>query len=376
MRRRDFLGRLAVVAGAGVAGPTLLAGCPAQEEEPADEPADAGALWFDNWPAYIDPETVEIFSDETGIRMRYTERINDNAEYFALITPDLAAGRPIGPDIIAPTGWLAGRIILMDFATELPLDDIPNSANLLPHLRNPAWDPEGRYSLPWQTGITGIGYNLDATGGVELRSMRDLFDPRWRGRIGLFREYADTLGLVMLMLGQNPAEATFEGAAEAFATVEAAAADGQVRRFHGNDYFDELIVGNLVANTAWSGDIFQLQKENPHLRFVIPEEGGMTWADTMLIPAGAENVANAARWMDFCYEPENAARITSYVQFVSPVAGVQEILAAGDEEQRALAESPLIFPDEATAARLRPFAVLDEEEEARFSERWATIVGA
>ena len=187
----------------------------------------------------------------------------------------------------------------------------------------------------------------------------------------------DTMGLLLLLEGVDPAEATFEAAEPAFARLEAAKDDGTIRQFTGNDYMDDLASGNFVACIGWSGDISQLALDNPDLRFVIPEEGGMRWSDTMVIPNGAENVAAAAEWMNYVYDPANATRITAYVGYNTPVAGVQELLADSDDEfERALAESPLIFPDEATLSQLKVFKNLDEEEEAAFDERFSSIVGA
>jgi spermidine/putrescine transport system substrate-binding protein len=192
----------------------------------------------------------------------------------------------------------------------------------------------------------------------------------------MLSEMRDTVGLVMLGTGVDPAEATFENASEAFDRIEQARDDGQVRQFTGNDYMDDLASGGFVACIAWSGDVGQLQLDNPNLRFTVPDEGGMLWTDTMVIPRGASNIDNAAVWMDYVYDPENAARIAEYIGFVPPIDGVQEVFAEGDEEQQELAEDPLMFPDDEIEERLHVFAPLDEEEEARFDERFSQIIGA
>ncbi len=377
LTRRAMLGRMGALAGAGLVGPGLLAAC--GSDGGGDAGDDGGgaskALWFENWPAYIDEETVALFTQESGIDFRYTEGLNDNNEYFAKVQADLAEKRSIGPDIIAPTYWLAARLIDLGWVQELPLDDIPNASNLVPELQNPAWDPEGRFSLPWQSGMTGIAYNIEAT-GRELRSTEDLFDPAFKGKIGMLTEMRDTLGLVMLLNGNDPGEATVDSAEAAFERIEEAKNSGQIRQFTGNDYMDDLASGGFAACIGWSGDVGQLALDDPNLRFVIPDEGGMRWSDTMVLPNGAENVANAAIWMDYAYDPKNAARIAEFVGYNSPVAGIREIFAAGDDFQKSLAESPLLFPDEETNERLSVFARLDEETEAAFDERFSGIVGA
>lgn len=378
--RRRMLGRMAALGGATVLGPGLLAACGDDDGNGNGGGGNGGGgggnqLTFSNWPLYIDEETVALFREESGIDFTYTEDFNDNNEYFAKIQGDLSAGRPIAADIIAPTYWLIPRLIQLEFLEEIPFDKIPNSSNLVEELRNPAWDPDGRYSLPWQSGMTGIAYNIAQT-GRELTSMEDLFDPAFRGKVGMLSEMRDTVGLVMLSTGEDPADATFDSAQAAFDRIEQAKADGQIRQFTGNDYMDDLASGGFVACIGWSGDIGQLALDNPDLRFAIPEEGGMRWSDSMVIPKGSQNIDNAAVWMDYVYEPENAARIAEYVGFNSPVEGVREIFESGTPDQQALAESPLLFPDDETLSRLHVFATLDEEEEARFDERFSEIIGA
>jgi spermidine/putrescine transport system substrate-binding protein len=367
---------MGALAGAGLLGPTLLSACGSDDDDSSGGGGGGGnALRFDNWPAYIDEETVDLFTEASGLDFTYTENINDNNEYFAKVQADLSAGRDIGADIIAPTYWMAGRLIDLGWVQELPLDDIPNAANLVPALQKPAWDPNGTHSLPWQSGMTGLAYNR-AAAGRDLTSLEDLFDPAFAGKIAMLTEMRDTVGLMMLLEGQDPAEATYDSAQSAFERIESAKADGVIRQFTGNDYMDDLASGNFVACIGWSGDIAQLALENPDLKFVIPEEGGMSWADTMVVPNGAENADNVAAWMDYVYEPENAARITEYVGYNSPVEGVQEILAAGNEDQKALSESVLLFPDDETLSRLHVFAALDEGEESQFDERFSAIIGA
>jgi spermidine/putrescine transport system substrate-binding protein len=223
--------------------------------------------------------------------------------------------------------------------------------------------------------MTGIAYNIAET-GRELGSMADLFDPEFKGRVGMLTEMRDTVGLMMLLEGLDPSEATFEEAQPALDRIEAARDDGTIRQFTGNDYMDDLASGNFVACIGWSGDISQLALDNPDLRFVIPDEGGMQWADTMLVPSAVENLDAVATWMNYVYDPENAARISTFVGYNSPVEGVREILEAGDEFQQGLAQSPLLFPDDATLERLHFFKELDEEEETAFDERFAEIIGA
>jgi len=394
LTRRQLLARAGALGAAGVSLPAILAACGSDDDSgssagttPGTSGGSSGgggggggeSLFFENWPAYIDPTedgatgTVDRFMEATGIDMRYTEAYNDNNEYFAKIQPVLGRGETIDPDIIAPTGWMAGRLINLGWVDKLPLDQVPNAANLRADLQGAAWDPDGEYSLPWQTGFAGIAYNLDAT-GRELTSVEELFNPEFAGRVGMLTEMRDTMGLIMLGLGVDISTvSTFDEAAPAFEKLQAAKDSGQIRAFTGNDYMDDLSTGNFAVCVGWSGDIQQIAADNPQVRFVIPDEGGTSWADTMVMPKGAANRDAAAAWMNFVYDPVQAAQIAAWVQYVSPVEGVREELEKIDPE---LANSPLLFPDEETLNRTYSFANLSEDVEAEYDAAFSEITGA
>jgi spermidine/putrescine transport system substrate-binding protein len=394
LTRRQLLARAGALGAAGVSLPAILAACGSDDDSGSSAGSTPGttggssgggggggaeSLFFENWPAYIDPTedgatgTVERFMEATGIDMRYSEAYNDNNEYFAKIQPVLGRGETIDPDIIAPTGWMAGRLINLGWVDPLPLDQVPNAANLRADLQGAAWDPAGEYSLPWQTGFAGIAYNLDAT-GRELTSVEELFNPEFAGRVGMLTEMRDTMGLIMLSLGIDISTvSTFDEAAPAFEKLQAAKDSGQIRAFTGNDYMDDLSTGNFAVCVGWSGDIQQIAADNPQVRFAIPEEGGTSWADTMVMPKGAANRDAAAAWMNFVYDPVQAAQIAAWVQYVSPVDGVREELEKIDPE---LANSPLLFPDEETLNRTYSFANLSEDVEAEYDAAFSEITGA
>jgi spermidine/putrescine transport system substrate-binding protein len=393
LTRRQLLIRAGALGAAGVSLPAILAACGSDGDSgssagstPATSTGTSsggggggGSLFFENWPAYIDPTedgltgTVDRFTEATGIDMRYTEAYNDNNEYFAKIQPLLGRGEPIDPDIIAPTSWLANRLINLEWVEKLPLDQVPNAANLRADLQNPSWDPTGEYTLPWQTGFAGIAYNSDVT-GRDITSVDDLFDPEFAGRVGALTEMRDTIGLIAMSLGIDISTlTTFEEAKPAFDKLQEAKDSGQIRRFHGNDYFDDLSNGNLAITIGWSGDVAAIARDNPAVKFVFPETGATSWADTMVIPKGARHVDEAAQWMNFVYDPVQAAQITAWVGYVSPVEGVREELEKIDPE---LANDPLVFPDEATLANTKGFAPLPEDVEAEYDAAFSAITGA
>jgi spermidine/putrescine transport system substrate-binding protein len=374
LTRRQFLIRSGALGAAGIALPQLLAACGGGSGD-----GGGNTLFFENWPAYIDPTedgatgTVDRFKEASGVDMTYTEAFNDNVEYFAKIQPLLGRGEKVEPDVFAPTSWLAGRLINLGWVDKLPLDQVANKTNLRDDLVDPSWDPTGEYSLPWQTGFAGIAYNMDVT-GRELTSVDDLWDPAFKGKVGALTEMRDTIGVILLSQGVDISTlTTFEQAAPAFELLDKAKADGQIRRFHGNDYFDDLSNGNFAATIGWSGDVAQIQLDNPAVRFLFPPTGATSWADTMVMPKGAVNRDSVAKWMDFVYDPVQAAQITAWVQYVSPVKGVRDEVDKIDPE---LAANPLIFPDDATLANARGFASLPEDVEAEYDAAFSSIIGA
>lgn len=373
--RREFLTRGAAAAGGLAAAPYLLGGASAFAA------ADAGArvggsLDVLNWPLYIDKKSKKDFPKQTGIKLKYSEGLNDNNQFFAKYQEQFAQEQHIGFDIVTPTSWLAARLIDLGYVRPLPLDQMENLGNLDPALANPVWDPDGEFTLPWQTGMTGIAYNIEAT-GREFTSVDDLFDPEIKGKVGCLLEMRDTMTLLMLGEGisreQIETSVTFAQAQPAFDRLEEAVESGQIRKFTGNDYQDDLENGDFAANIAWSGDVAQLTLTNENLRFIIPEEGGHRWADVMCMVKTSKRNKQVAAWMDYFYDPVNAARAANYVQFISPVAGIDDELAALDP---AAPENPLIFPPPDVQERLVQLHTLDAEEEEKFDERFSAITGA
>lgn len=379
--RRQFMTRSGLVLGGAMVAPQVLAACGGGD----GGDAAAKGVYFENWPEYIDTgeggkvdapgTTLALFTKETGVPIKYVETFNDNNEFFAKVQPLLSAGKSIGPNVVAPTYWMAARMLDLKWLEKLPLDKIPNSKNLVPNLKDPPSDPTGQYSLPWQGGTTGIAYNIKATGGKELRSFDDLWDPALKGKVTVVTEMRDTIGLIAMSLGIDISKAnTFAQYQPAFDMLKKQVDSGQIRQFTGNEYVGPLEDGSTAACIAWSGDV--LGMKNPDVRYVIPESGGTLWFDTMVIPNGAANVADVAKWMNFVYDPENAARITAAVRFFSPVQGVQEILRSKGGEDAALADNPLLFPDDATKARLHTFANMNDKEEQKMDEAFSKISGA
>jgi spermidine/putrescine transport system ATP-binding protein len=335
-----------------------------------------------NWQAYIDPTedgavgTIDRFNEATGITVNYLEDLNDNNEFFnKVMQPVVGTGNVLEYDIVCPTYWMAARLKKLGWLEPIPADLIPNIVNLEPQYLGLSWDRGANYHLPWQAGITGIAYNPELT-GRELTSVLDLFDPELAGRVGMLTEMRDTVGLVMLAMGADVTKLDEAAMTAALDLIEENANNGQIRAFTGNEYLGSLENGDFAACVAWSGDIVQLQYNRPDIQFVIPDAGGMSWFDTMCIPKGSPNGRAVAEWMNFVYDPVQAAQLTFWVQYVSPVAGVRDELIKLGGDYAALAGSPILFPDDETRARLKVFADLPEEVDLAMTERFSGITGA
>ena len=355
LTRRDLIER----AGLGAAAltiPAWLAACGgASSKKSAGTTGTAASktlaktLVFSNWPLYIDVNektkkhpSLDQFTQQTGVKVKYIEDINDNDSFFGKIEGPLSQGQGIGRDIIVLTdeSGLPARMIQLGWVEKLDKSAIPNMKNLLPVQQHPNWDPNRDYSLPWQSGMTGIGYDPNKTGG-ELTSVEQLLsDKKLKGKVTLLTEFGDTIGLVLLANGDDPSNVTKAGFDKAVKTIKKAVDSGQIRQFTGNDYAPLLAKGDVWACFAWSGDMVQLQADHPGLKWNLPDSGGMIWTDNMLIPKGG-NVYTASTYMNYYYTPKVAAEVEDYVNYICPVSGADTVLKKSDPK---VASNPLIFP--------------------------------
>jgi spermidine/putrescine transport system substrate-binding protein len=299
-----------------------------------------GQLNISNWPLYIDEETIANFEKATGIEVKYTEDVNDNDEFFGKVQPLLNQGKSGGRSILVVSDWMSKKMYDLGYLQNLDPAELPVvEKNMLPSLKNPSFDPERSYTVPWQSGMTGLVVRKDLAPDIE--SINDLFDPKYKGKVTVLREMRDTVPVVMMADGIDPSEATREDWLDTIDRIGEAAKSGQIRRFTGNDYVQDLGKGDVVAAIGWSGDAIQAQADNENIAYVQPEQGCLLWSDNMSIPVGAPNAPAAYAFMNYVYEPENMARIVEWVNYISPVEGVKPIL---EKKDPALAKSELIFP--------------------------------
>ncbi|MFE2558560.1 PotD/PotF family extracellular solute-binding protein [Streptomyces sp. NPDC059352] len=374
----------------GVGAATVLAGCgvPAayvdeRDRAGRDLSARDRTLDFANWPLYIDTDddtskrpTLNAFRERTGISVRYTEEINDNDEFFGKIGPSLMNHQETGRDLIVVSDWMAARFVRLGWAQEMDRAAQPHVAeHLNPQLLSPAFDRGRLHSVPWQSGITGIAYNRRKL-GRELRSTKELWADDLRGKVTLLSGLDESFALLMQGNGVDVTRWTSDDFHALCEQIEGLVRRKHIRRFTGNDYIKDLSTGDVIACQAYSGDVIQLQADNPDIEFVVPEEGAELWAESLLIPNRALHKTNAEKLVDYYYEPEVAAELAAWVNYVCPVPAAQDVLAdSGDEELVALAEDPLIFPDADMRGRLAIARDIGPDERQAYARKWNAIVG-
>jgi spermidine/putrescine transport system substrate-binding protein len=376
---------LAACGGGSTPSPTGQASVTPTEGASAEPTAAAieGPLNFANWPAYIDltedetsSPTLVDFEAKYGITVNYQEEIEANEDFYATIAPQLGAGLDTGWDIIVLTDYMAARVVRAGWIEEISADATPTAhANVRDELRGLDWDPDMKFHFPWQSGATGVGYNVVST-GRELTKVEDLFDPAFNGKATLLSGYPDTFSLVGLMLkakGQIanlPAEMTYEDAQAVHDYLKPFVDDGHIRAFTGNEYLQDFGSGDTWVAFVWSGDLASSGGEDD--RFIFPEEGSIIWTDNMLIPKGAQHKAAAEAMIDFVYDVANAARLAAWIYYISPVKGAGEEIAKTDEE---LASNELLFPPAEIAAKMYPQMALEDEDDVQWADLAADLEG-
>ncbi|GAA3114858.1 spermidine/putrescine ABC transporter substrate-binding protein [Planomonospora alba] len=390
-RREAF--RLAGLSAAGLA----LAACGVEGKKAAPPKKDAvaeywaskkknGTLRFANWPLYIDKDgkkypSLELFTADTGIQVTYREDIQEMPAFFGKIQPQLAAGNDIGYDLVVLTNSIQlNRLIQLGHLVPLDHSRLPNfAANAGARFKNPVWDPDNTYTVPWAGGITGIAYNPKYVDGVT--GIEDLWNPKYKGKVGMMLDTQEVANFAMFAQGVDPEKSTEADWRKAAAKLQQQRDAGLVRKYYESDYIDALVRGDIWICMAWSGDVFQQVAEGKDLRFVVPEEGGTIWTDNMCIPKTARNPVDALTLMDYVYQPQIAAMLVEYINYIAPVPATKDLLAAkaakekGEDKEflEQVASSPMIFPSDADMARLRSYKVLSTAEEKVFEDIFQPI---
>jgi spermidine/putrescine transport system substrate-binding protein len=362
-----------------------------------DRQTKAGVLNFANWPAYIDTDPVDgrtslqRFTEATGITVNYREVIQDNESFLQSIMPALRAGKDTGWDLMVLTnGGSIERLIRQRLLQELDLSRMPNFNQFAaPEFKSPSYDPGNRYTVAWQAGIIGIGYNPRLT-GREITSFEDLFDPKFKGKVGMFGDSIDLPNFTMTGMGIRPETSTEVDWRRAADKIKSQRDGGIVRRYIDNVLeIRGLQSGSLWLSMAYSGDVLQVNAaleragRPGEIKFVVPREGGMLWTDNLCIPLRAKHPLDALTYMDFVYQPSIAAQLAEFIEYVTPVQDAakremqREMQTATPDRRRALqlaVKDPMIFPGPDELARTHRYRVLSEGEEKVWNSIFEPVV--
>ena len=383
LSRRGFL-RGAGLTAAALGGSSLLSACGTEGAQvkagsctSTDLSSQEKTITFSNWIGYVDPvkapdtSTLEKFQKETGITVDYRNGdVNDNETFFAKVSPQLQDCKSTGRDVFVVTDFMAARMIELNWVQELDHSKMPNvDANLIDFLKSPSWDPERKYSVPWQSGMTGICYNSELTDPVT--SFEELLTrPDLKGKIDLLTEMRDTMLFLLLMQDSDPTDFTADEFDAAIDKLAGYVDSGQVRRFTGNDYVDDMKSGDVVACEAWSGDVINLLGGGKY-KWVPPEEGFAIWTDNMLVPNKAEHKENVEELMNFYYDPVNAAKLSAWNYYFCPVAGAQQEIGKFD---KSAVNSEFIFVDDKTLDTGYQFMTLTDDEETKYQRQFNEVM--
>jgi spermidine/putrescine transport system substrate-binding protein len=335
-----------------------------------------GTLDFANWPLYMDPKKPELkkFTEKTGIKINsYDEVIQEMGPWFAKVQPQLSAGQSIGYDLMVITNSIQfGQFRDAGFLAPLDHSKLPNYvANAAKSYSQSSYDLGNVFSIPWASGITGIAYDEKKT-GRPITSLADLWDPAFKGKVGMFRDLQELGNFGLLAAGLKPGESGEAEWKKAAAKLREQKDAGIVRQYYDQSYVDALGKGEVWITQAWSGDIFQKNvSDGTDFKFVVPSEGGTIWTDNMTIPITAANPVDAITLMDFFYEVENAATLAEYINYVCPVPAAQAVMkkhaadAKGEDKEylASVADSPLVFPSEADYSKLHYYVDFNTAEE-------------
>lgn len=380
--RRRFIGGGAAAAAALILGPSFLAACSSGEKSssggagapsaPADDGSPAsGKLRISNWPLYMADGFVAAFQTATGLVVDYKEDFNDNEEWFAKNKEPLSRKQDIGADLVVPTQFMMARLNGLGWLNEIGESRWTNKKNLRADLLNASADPGRKVSAPYMSGAIGLAYNRAAT-NRDITKVDDLFDPAFKGKVSLFSDTQDGLGMFLLEQGSNLEDLKIEDVQKAVDRIREQKDKGQIRRFTGNDYSDDLAAGNVVIAQAYSGDVVQLQKDNPDLRFVVPESGSTSFVDTMVIPYTTQNQKAAEEWINYVYDRANYAKLIAQTQYVPVLSEMTDELTKIDPQ---LASDPLINPPQSTLDLLKAWPTLTDEQTQEFNKAYAAVTG-
>ena len=345
-----------------IAAAQLFALMPAQPARAAEGTDQGVTINVYNWGEYIANGTdgsLDInaeFTRRTGIRVNYTTFDSNESLYSKLV------GGGADYDVIIPSDYMVSRLIHENMLAELDFSNIPNFRYIDESFRDPDYDPEGRYSVPYTWGVVGLFYNTDYI-EEEITSWSSLWDDRYAGKILMFDNPRDSFAIAQLLLGQSL------NTTEESDWLEAAALLKQqkpmVQAYVMDRIFDKMESGEAWIAPYYSGDAAILVDNSDNIRFVVPREGTNYFVDAMCIPATSGHKAEAEAYINFLCDPEIAGANMDYVGYSTPETAAKAYM---DPE---IVESPVHYPGGETLARTQVFVNLPEDTSRLIDRLWA-----
>ena len=346
---------LATVLGLSLA----LAGCSGGSGT-ASQPgaADRGVVNVYNWGVYIDESVLDEFTAQTGIKVNY-DTYESNESMYGVLKNDGASY-----DVVIPSDYMISRMIEEDMLEPLDFDNIPNFSDIDPNLKNPDYDPENQYSVPYMWGLLGVIYNTAMVDGAP-DSWSILFDENYSGQILMFNNSRDALGVALKYLGYSytpthPAQITA-------ATDLLIQQKPLVQSYVMDEIFEKMQGNSAAIGAYYCGDYLTMADVNPDLAFCLPKEGTNLYVDAMCIPKGAENKANAEAFINFMCSTSVGLANVEETWYSSPLLSVREEL---DPE---VSEDPYAYPDDAVLEQCESFRNLPEDILALYDSEWTRL---
>lgn len=344
---------------AGILPAALLTGCGGSGS--SDKSASAGEVVVYNWGEYLDPDIIDAFEKDTGIKVVY-----DEFETNEIMYPKIETGA-VAYDVVCPSDYMIQKMIDNDLLQELDKDKIPNLENIDPeYLKwSEEFDPGNKYSVPYCWGTVGILYNKTMVDG-EIDSWDVLWDEKYKDSILMQDSVRDALMVALKRLGYSMNTTDESEVAEATQTlieqkplVQAYVID-QVR--------DKMIGNEAAIGVIYSGEAIYTQRENPDLEYVIPKEGSNLWIDSWVIPKNAKNKENAEAFINYMCDPEVALKNFEYITYSTPNKAARELIE--DEDIR---NSTIAFPTSDMTANCETFHYLGDDVDNMYTEYWNKV---
>lgn len=323
-----------------------------------------GDLYVYNWGEYIDPEVIELFEEETGYKVHY-EEFETNEEMYAIIAKGARTY-----DVICPSDYMVEKMIQNDLLLEVDFNNIPNISNIGSQYMNSAqgFDPGNKYCVPYTWGTVGIMYNKTMV-DEPVNSWSVLFDKKYEGQILMQASVRDAYCVALSYLGYSINTLNEKELKEA--TDLLVSQKPIVQAYVVDQVRDKMIKDAAALGVIYSGEAIYMQRENPNLEYVVPDEGSNVWIDGWVIPKDCQNKEAAEAWIDFMCDPEIALMNFDYITYSTPNTAARELI-----EDEDIKNSQIAFPEEAVLSRCEVYNYLGKEGDELYDYYWTMVGGA